>query len=509
MGGAQLAAASFAEPPATGKAARFTEDDVARALALEKSLFGEEEQPFARHVAEATEEEGEEDTGAGKQGAASVGLHKSKKGKRAAVWADPDDEKLQVDISAKARHKKLHKKKGETTISGTEYETRLRDQHRKLNANAKWAKKPKKATSSDEEEEQEEADASRVLRQAGGLLADGGGKSLPSGQIDMTRCKDANMHGPTQGVVQSLEFHPNGQLLMTAGLDKKIRLFQVDGIRNPSVQTVHLEDCPVHQAAFAGGGRQLVAAGRRPFFYVYDIESAKVERVSGIMGHKDKSWESFAMSPDSSSPMIAFLGNQGTIPLVSVKSRQAVGSVKMSGAVRCASFSHCGRHLLAGGSDGMLYLFDIRMQRCISCQVDEGAVKGTAVATSAEYFAAGSDMGVVNLYSWEGLRNSGSGGLSAPPSVKPEKALLNLTTTIDSLAFSPDGAMLAMASRMKKDSLRLVHVPSRTVFSNWPSARTPLHYVHCLGFSPGGGYLAVGNAKGKVLLYRIHHYKEA
>lgn len=32
---------------------------------------------------------------------------------------------------------------------------------------------------------------------------------------------------------------------------------------------------------------------------------------------------------------------------------------------------------------------------------------------------------------------------------------------------SPDGQMLAFASRMKKDSLRIAHLPSCTVFANW------------------------------------------
>ena len=79
-------------------------------------------------------------------------------------------------------------------------------------------------------------------------------------------------------------------------------------------------------------------------------------------------------------------------------------------------------------------------------------------------------------------------------------------TPVDTLAFSPDAQMLCMASRLKKDSLRLVHVPTLTAFSNWPTGRTPLHYVHCAAFSPGGGFLAVGNAKGHVLTYRLHHY---
>jgi len=29
-----------------------------------------------------------------------------------------------------------------------------------------------------------------------------------------------------------------------------------------------------------------------------------------------------------------------------------------------------------------------------------------------------------------------------------------------------------------------------------------------LAFSPNGGFLAIGNARGRVLLYRLHHYSQ-
>jgi U3 small nucleolar RNA-associated protein 18 len=45
--------------------------------------------------------------------------------------------------------------------------------------------------------------------------------------------------------------------------------------------------------------------------------------------------------------------------------------------------------------------------------------------------------------------------------------------------------------------------------SNWPTARTPLHYVTALSFSPGGGYLAIGNDRGRALLYRLNAYATA
>jgi len=48
-----------------------------------------------------------------------------------------------------------------------------------------------------------------------------------------------------------------------------------------------------------------------------------------------------------------------------------------------------------------------------------------------------------------------------------------------------------------------------TIFSNWPTSKSPLHYVHSTAYSPNSGYLAIGNARGRVLLYRLHHYNKA
>jgi U3 small nucleolar RNA-associated protein 18 len=93
--------------------------------------------------------------------------------------------------------------------------------------------------------------------------------------------------------------------------------------------------------------------------------------------------------------------------------------------------------------------------------------------------------------------------------VLPLKAFMHLTTSLDNLRFNFDSQILALSSRTKKDALRLVHVPSNTVFSNWPTPKTPLQYVHSMAFSPGGGYFAAGKADGRVLLYRLHHYDHA
>ena len=162
----------------------------------------------------------------------------------------------------------------------------------------------------------------------------------------------------------------------------------------------------------------------------------------------------------------------------------------------------------------MVHTWDLRMRRCCRRDVDEGCIDSASLVCSRDgrLVASGSGSGVVNLYSRRWLEDniavSNSFALPTPAHApKPLATLMNLTTTADSLAFSPDSQMLAMASRMKRDQLRLVHVASGTVFQNWPTSRTPLGHVHSLCFSPQGGFLAIGNAKGHVLLYRIMHYE--
>ncbi|CAG9463596.1 unnamed protein product [Pedinophyceae sp. YPF-701] len=438
-------------------------------------------------------------------------------GKRRPVWVDEDDEKVEVNIAGRAMLRKLRKKEDEETITGKQYEQRLRQQFRKLNPGVKWSRLTHKESTAGASEA-----AARILQHSGAVLSSARA-TLPPGLIEATRVRDANQHEPCKAVVRSVAFHPGGQILMTASLDRKLRLFQADGLRNPKLQSVHFDDMPIHQAAFCNGGAQILCTGRRRFWYLYDVEAAKVQRVQGIFGRDERSFERFAATPADADPaslgpagpLAAFCGVQGNIPLVSLRSRQAVGTLKMSGTVRNLAFTPGRSHeLLSSGDDGVVYVWDLRTQRCRGRAVDEGCVHATSLAVSpgGNYVAAGSDVGVVNIYGPGGLfagagqASQGAAAPLAPLAPRPVKTLMHLTTAADTLEWSPDGQVLAMASRMRKDALRLVHVPTLTVFSNWPTSKSPLHYVHCVAFSPGGGFLAVGNAKGRALLYRLHHF---
>ena len=51
--------------------------------------------------------------------------------------------------------------------------------------------------------------------------------SLPKLILDIKFCTDANKEEPHQARLKTLEFHPSARVLLTAGLNQKLTLFQV------------------------------------------------------------------------------------------------------------------------------------------------------------------------------------------------------------------------------------------------------------------------------------------
>lgn len=60
---------------------------------------------------------------------------------------------------------------------------------------------------------------------------------------------------------------------------------QVDGKTNPKIQSVHLEDFPVHQARFSSDGHMVIASSlRNRMFYLYDMMEGRVTPVHAVRG---------------------------------------------------------------------------------------------------------------------------------------------------------------------------------------------------------------------------------
>ncbi|CAL5432152.1 unnamed protein product [Camellia sinensis] len=226
-------------------------------------------------------------------------------GQRKPVWVDDEEEK------------------DESVISGSAYVSRLRAHHVKLNPGAEWAQLdslPRNYSSDDEDSGIENGvvlargckdveGVDDILRTNEDLVVKSSVKLLP-GLLEYSRLVDANSDDLSNAPINSVQFHRNSQLLLTAGLDNKLRFFQIDGKRNTKIQRIFLDDCPIQKACFLPDGSQVIASGTIVSIYL----------------------EVFEVLPDSNT--IAFVGNEGYILLVSSKTTELIGTLKMNGTSR-------------------------------------------------------------------------------------------------------------------------------------------------------------------------------
>lgn len=151
--------------------------------------------------------------------------------------------------------------------------------------------------------------------------------------------------------------------------------------------------------------------------------------------------------------------------------------------------------------EGEVFIWDVRSRKCLHKFEDEGSLEGKCIAVSKnnQYVACGSSSGVVNLYTTDTCLKE-----NRP---KPVKAIMNLVTSATCVTFNPTTEILAVASRDTDEAVKLVHLPSYTVFSNFPVfRRKQIYLTQSMDFSPRSGYFSVANNKGKALLFRLKHY---
>ncbi len=136
-------------------------------------------------------------------------------------------------------------------------------------------------------------------------------------------------------------------------------------------------------------------------------------------------------------------------------------------------------------SDG-LYVWDLIKFKCVSKMPLPYGAK--VVAVHGDIMAMGTSSGLVTLYTLE---------------MKEIKSYGCLVSSIESMAWHPSGKLLAFASKVVKDAMRLVTVDETGEGSvcSWPTSSTPLGYVNDVVF--GESVVCVGNKKGRVLVYKI------
>ena len=248
--------------------------------------------------------------------------------------------------------------------------------------------------------------------------------------------------------------------------------------------------------------------------------------------------ERFKLSPDGK--FMALLGSAkkggGVINVLSASTLQWVAQVRVESRGGVAEFCwwRDGKGLCIVGKSGEVTEWSVNTQSVVARWQDEGAVGTTTLTLGGHHEFAkspigtdrwvviGSSSGIVNIYdrrAW--LADSTTSSDLLPTNPKPTRVLDHLTTPISHLHIDPTGQILAMASRWKRDALRLVHLPTCTVFRNWPTGETPLGRISAVSWCDGGvvgkktsgrvegeeadvlALLAVGNEKGAVRVWEV------
>jgi len=434
---------------------------------------------------------------------ASASLNQKRKPVQA--WEDPDDQEVEMDISSVARLRKLRKNQEETVITGEEYQDRLKEYYNnsiKTSHFYDWTSKKVEVADT-----QGESYLDSLLKTNTSILESNKSQGLPRDILKLTRAAAIPLENRHSSVIQALDFHKNNETLLSAGLDKTIKIFNISKVLETNkfelrpVKSIFTKNLPILTAKFNGTYNEIIATGQRKYILGFDLVKETFEKSapSFITARLQNKVKSFSLSHDDQT--IAIYGHNQYMMMVSAKTKQLLFELRLNSEISACSFSPDDKYLFATTEDGSIYQWDLNMRRVVEVFHDQGSMKTTCVDFSQDgsFLASGNSTGIANLYSFNKMTRTLEKNVT--------KEVGNLTTSLDNVKFNPTGEMLAITSRWKRNAIRILHVPTQTVFSNWPNMRTKLSYINRVCFSDNSRYLAIGNDIGNVIVYNFEHFE--
>ncbi|TIC13128.1 WD40 repeat-like protein [Wallemia mellicola] len=416
-------------------------------------------------------------------------IDESKPSQAEALWEDEDDKNFEISLASNAKLRKLRKEEGEDIIGGDELESRLREKFKAINPTPSWATQAKNKRKQREDESEDEDD---ILNSTDLNTLTNRKTRLKAGEIKVERLKDVVQSDQIN--IVNVEFHPIiNNLLLVAQSDRRLKIYNVEGSKSTLVQQLHLKDMPITTAIFNPTKPSIFIGGPRPYSYIYHLEDGSVQRfkhTEGVFGTHAK------FNIDGT--MIALKARRGYVELLRWTNSSCVpiGNVKMNRPAVDFAWGRNSNTIYIITDNSEMSIWDAARRRCIRTWKDSENFSPSTIAVSRDntFISVGYSSGIVNIYEVESL--------------KLLKSLGNLTTSINNLAFNKDTQLLASTSAEKNDQLRLIHLPSLTVYQNWPTSNTPLGKVQAIDFSTDGRWIVIANQKGKLLLYHVRHYSE-
>ena len=421
------------------------------------------------------------------------------------IWEDPDDKEIRMNLSTVSRLRKLRKHHKETIVSGEEYQDRLKEYYNKTTKTSHfydWVNKK-----ADVEEATEESYLDSILKTNVSILEGSKTDVLPPEIIKISRVTNNPRESKHNCVIQAIDFHRNNETLLSSGLDKTIKIFNISKVFETNkyemrpLKTLYATNLPILTAKFNSSRNEILATGLRKYLLIFDLvkETFDKSAPSFITSRLNGKIKSFKLSPDEET--IALYGDNQYLMMADARTKQLKFELRLNSECSSCVFSPDNRYLFASTEDGNIYQWDLNMRKVVEMFHDVGSMKTTCMdfAGDSSYLASGTSSGIANLYRYNRLTRTLDKNIA--------KEITNLTTSLDDVHFNPTGEIMAISSRWKRNAIRLVHMPSQTVFSNWPNMKTKTSFIHRVAFSENSRYMALGNDVGNVIIYNLEHYE--
>lgn len=174
----------------------------------------------------------------------------------------------------------------------------------------------------------------------------------------------------SSNLVCALAFDREGELFATAGVNKKIKIFECNSIVN--------DNRDIHYPVVELAGRsklsslcwnsyiksQIASSNFDGVVQIWDV--ARSQLVTEMKEHKKRVWSIDISSADPT--LLASGSDDGTVKLWSINQGVSIGTIKTKANVCCVQFpSDSGRSLAFGSADHKVYYYDLRNPKIPLC----------------------------------------------------------------------------------------------------------------------------------------------
>ncbi len=287
--------------------------------------------------------------------------------------------------------------------------------------------------------------------------------------------------------VWAVTFSPDGKTLASGSDDKTVKLWNVE--TGQQLKSLEGHTSFVNSVAFSPDGKTLASGSNDNSIKLWNVETGDpITSVSHIYGVN-----SVAFSPDGK--ILASGSNDKTIRLWNVKTGQLIKSLEGHVfSVRSVAFSPNGKTLVSASWDNTIKLWNVETGDQIRTINDyANGINSVVFSPNGKTLASG------NIYE---IRKGSNYGASIKlwdvETGQQLKSLEGHNSSVNSVAFSPDGKLLASASVDKTIKLWNVETGEQV-----KSLEGNADSVLSVAFSPNGKMLASGGKENIVKLWNV------